>query len=574
MAMKFTNNATTTLASNITSSATSLTVSASSGSLFPTLSGSDYFYCTLANTSGAIEIVKVTARSTDTFTITRGQDGTSGQAWNSGDKVELRLVAASLNDIPKLDEANTFTALQTLSVDATINGATIGSGGGNFANNFVAGNGSLGSNTTGTDNSAFGYNALSANTTGQDNSSVGFRSLYTNTTGAYNTAIGSQALRLNTTASNNTAVGYQAGYSNTTGTGQAIFGYQSGYLTTGNGNTLLGNSAGYYVTSGVNNTYVGNNAGSNIAASTGQSNTGISGGALVNNTTGSNNTAVGYQAGYNNKTGFYNTFIGHSAGYYSTAGDNVFVGQDAGFSVTTGNYNTFIGRSTYGAGQNVTTGSKNTIIGGYNGNQGGLDIRTASNYIVLSDGDGNPRITCAGAYVGIGSTAPGGTSQNGVIFQPSGWGTNKTYTSVIGASSSNGEFAYELFSSSLSQSQFYVGYGGTVYARSTSITGLSDITEKENIKPLETGLSEILALQPRRFDWKNGSKQNVAGFIAQEVELILPDLIEDYILNKETSETKKGLKMGDMMPTLVKAIQELKTIVDAQAARIATLESR
>jgi hypothetical protein len=39
----------------------------------------------------------------------------------------------------------------------------------------------------------------------------------------------------------------------------------------------------------------------------------------------------------------------------------------------------------------MTTGSKNTILGSYNGNYGGLDIRTASNRIVLSDGDGNPR---------------------------------------------------------------------------------------------------------------------------------------------------------------------------------------
>ena len=39
----------------------------------------------------------------------------------------------------------------------------------------------------------------------------------------------------------------------------------------------------------------------------------------------------------------------------------------------------------------MTTGSKNTILGNYTGNQGGLDIRTANNYIVLSDGDGNPR---------------------------------------------------------------------------------------------------------------------------------------------------------------------------------------
>jgi hypothetical protein len=115
MVMKFTNNATSTLASGINSSVTSLTVAAGNGALFPTLV-SDYFYCTLSNTAGAIEIVKVTARSTDTFTIVRGQDNTTATSWLTGDKVELRLVAASLNDFPKLDEINTFTLLQTMSV--------------------------------------------------------------------------------------------------------------------------------------------------------------------------------------------------------------------------------------------------------------------------------------------------------------------------------------------------------------------------------------------------------------------------------------------------------------------------
>ena len=109
MVMKFTNNATSTLASAITNVATSLTVSSGGGALFPTLGAGDYFYCTLANSSGTIEIVKVTARSTDVFTITRAQDNTTGSAFSIGDKVELRLVAASLNDLPKLDEANTFT---------------------------------------------------------------------------------------------------------------------------------------------------------------------------------------------------------------------------------------------------------------------------------------------------------------------------------------------------------------------------------------------------------------------------------------------------------------------------------
>ena len=36
----------------------------------------------------------------------------------------------------------------------------------------------------------------------------------------------------------------------------------------------------------------------------------------------------------------------------------------------------------------------NTLLGSYNGNQGGLDIRTSSNNIVLSDGDGKPQLKC------------------------------------------------------------------------------------------------------------------------------------------------------------------------------------
>jgi len=140
MVMKFTNNATSTLASGINSSVTSLSVASGQGALFPTLGGSDYFYCTLANAAGTVEIVKVTARSTDTFTIVRGQDNTTAATWLSGDRVELRLVAASLNDIPKLDEANTFTTAPTFSTALTV--ASGGTGAGTFtANNVLLGNG-------------------------------------------------------------------------------------------------------------------------------------------------------------------------------------------------------------------------------------------------------------------------------------------------------------------------------------------------------------------------------------------------------------------------------------------------
>jgi hypothetical protein len=109
MAILVTNNASSTLAAGITSSDTSLTVSTGGGALFPTTSATDYFYATLVNSSNVNEIVKVTARSTDTFTIVRAQDGTAAIAFLAGDKVDLRVTAAVLNDKASLTAPNLFT---------------------------------------------------------------------------------------------------------------------------------------------------------------------------------------------------------------------------------------------------------------------------------------------------------------------------------------------------------------------------------------------------------------------------------------------------------------------------------
>jgi hypothetical protein len=108
--------------------------------------------------------------------------------------------------------------------------------------------------------------------------------------------------------------------------------------------------------------------------------------------------------------------------------------------------------------------------------------------------------------------------------------------------------------------EFYVSNAGVISATSTSITSLSDERLKENIKDLETGLDEVMALKPRRFDWKDRKEKNVAGFIAQEVEPVLPDLIGDYM--HDDLDDAKSVKMGDMIPTLVKAIQELKAEIE------------
>lgn len=96
------NNAYSTLASGITNVATSLTVATGHGARFPavTTASTNYFYATLIDTSNNLEVVKVTNVSTDTFTITRAQDGTTALAYSAGDRIELRVTAALLSELP------------------------------------------------------------------------------------------------------------------------------------------------------------------------------------------------------------------------------------------------------------------------------------------------------------------------------------------------------------------------------------------------------------------------------------------------------------------------------------------
>ena len=278
-------------------------------------------------------------------------------------------------------------AFTTLTTTGTINLITVGRGLGAIATNTAVGASALAANTSGNNNTSVGDRALTATTTAAANTAIGTVSGSALTTGGENTSVGAGSLQTNTTGTRNTAIGR----------------FALVLATTSNDNTAVGAYSTYNNTTGAFNTALGS-------------------GSLQSNTTASNNTAVGYQAGYSNQTGAGNffagyragytgtacsnsVFIGYEAGYTTTANGNTFVGRIAGQGVTTGNQNAFFG---FNSGYLITEGAKNTIIGGYSGNQGSLDIRTASNYIVLSDGDGNPR----GVFDSSGNFLVGTTTGN------------------------------------------------------------------------------------------------------------------------------------------------------------------
>ena len=177
---------------------------------------------------------------------------------------------------------------------------------------------------------------------------------------------------------------------------------------------------------------------------------------------------------------------------------------------------------------------------------------------ILSDGD-----VCIGKPSNDINTA-------GWHVISSGTYTGTVYSGITGSTAST---TYHLRDTTNNAWKFYVENSGTVKATVTSIAGLSDERLKENIKDLETGLTEVMSLKPRRFDWKEGegsNKKNVAGFVAQEVETVLPDVIEGFM--HDDLDDAKSVRMGDMLPTLVKAIQEQQTLIETLTARIETLE--
>jgi hypothetical protein len=135
------------------------------------------------------------------------------------------------------------------------------------------------------------------------------------------------------------------------------------------------------------------------------------------------------------------------------------------------------------------------------------------------------------------------------------------------------------FGATASTSQVYVTFAynsgangnGTITgagAGQAQFTANSDIRLKENIVDLSPQLANIMALRPVEFDYKL-EKAHQIGFIAQEVNEIYPDLVGE---TKDGYLTLSGLDRN--AARLIKAIQELKALVDAQAVRIAALEAK
>ena len=348
-----------------------------------------------------------------------------------------------------------------------------------------------------------------------------------------------------------------------TNTGSANTGY-AGYFS----NTDTSSDENYGVTGIVNSTNYYSVGVYGIANSTTGQATGVWGvtnstglsaatAGTANATTGTAIGVYGSSASTGASMGVYGNMSASSntgyAGYFTNTGTGANYGVYASTSSTTGYAGYFNGLAKIngsGAG-NINLFINGRIQTGDGSDSGGMWVDSANSMFM-------------GAY-----------SSNVMGFYNNGWtGLVQTSTGSVGIGTTSPAYTLDVLSTSTNIAHF-AGSHSTSCTLSTGgvIACSSDARLKKDVMTMTNALDDVMRLRPVAFRW-NTEEESMAlkhGFIAQEVETVMPDLV-----GMDKGSGYKTLSMVEMVPYLVGAIKDLKAVngatIKQQQAEIVALQ--
>ncbi|MEO7171496.1 tail fiber domain-containing protein [Flavobacterium sp.] len=410
-------------------------------------------------------------------------------------------------------------------------------------------------NQIGRYNCALGQKALEGNTVGYGNVALGRRSLETNTTGCNNVAVGYGAL-LSNNNSNNIAIGNSTPRNFTVGGNFNVFvGDQTAiHLTTGNFNTFIGSliDVNATVTNPLDPNTVGVNTNNTIILADGQglqrllfTNRGFGGIGLGNNVKPQNTFEIRALAGSPTQAGF------------AASGLRLSSLPNTNFNTTPPSTNRRV-LSVNGSGDVILV---DDTIGGGTSN---LSNSCANDYFLTkSDNTPDHNLICSQVY-DQWNGSPIMLSRSCVYV---GWGTSSgipannyttfptPYTLVSGLNPAGGRLKLQV--------------NGNLKANGLWIT--SDSNFKTEIGPLDKPLDRVLALEGHHYEWdiaNNNVEMNFdeaihTGFIAQELEKVIPHLVIDQEMINDKGEkiVRKSVNYIELIPYLVEAIKAQNVMI-------------
>ena len=554
MGLLFKNNAETTLSSGINNSTTTIPVA--SAAVFPTPNANNKFFATLDDGSN-VEVVLVTAISSNDLTVVRAQDNTSAAAFGSGTKIELRLTAkvletgtTSLSDL----DGDTKIQVEESSDEDKIRFDTAGT---ERMTIFETGDVSIGPN---------GSNPFGISYTGTDfaiSEATGTASIQLDGGNAarIDLGVGGTALfRVYTDTSNYTEFKRTTDHPiifNTNNT--EILRILSTELKLASGKKLVGGASNvdFTIQSEHRTEIIGANKGTVILKDQGTAY------ALFERPTGTSDFDI-----QNPISDGDITFVGNDGGTTITAltldmsnsGDAVFRRQitcreaiyinTADNSATTGylydDSGDFVLRS--------FTQDKDIV---FKGNDGGsiitplrIDMSTGGRAIFNSD---LIALDTVGQYLQMAGT--GGTY----------WAIGSTGGSNPPSTAST-TLAFHHYDGSNWNNEVEFDSGGNIVADG-NITAYSDERLKDNIKTLEDGLAKVNQL--RGVSYNKDNKKGI-GVIAQEVEKVFPEVV----ITGKTEDKFKSVDYGRLTAVLIEAVKEQQKQIQTLTTKVEELEAK
>ena len=215
-------------------------------------------------------------------------------------------------------------------------------------------------------------------------------------------------------------------------------------------------------------------------------------------------------------------------------------------TTASGNYSTSKGSGTTANGTSSYAGGTNSVANGTNSfahfNSNGT-LGAYSNYSAILGGeDHNIQETCtsSGIFCGSGNTL----------------GTDILRSVVIGGTGINATISDTVFVPDLVINGLLGVTDLQTNGEGLLIDGASDIKYKKNILKIDSSLEKILKLNPVSFEWKKDiklRKGRVYGLIAQEVNLIIPNVVR----NRAKGNGSLTIEYKELIPLIISAIKEL-----------------
>lgn len=141
-------------------------------------------------------------------------------------------------------------------------------------------------------------------------------------------------------------------------------------------------------------------------------------------------------------------------------------------------------------------------------------------------------------------------------------------------------FSDSLYVASGASTGFAGTFNGSVLA--SGYFTFPDARLKRDIRPLPQALERLMRLQPKTYSYAgvasglSTQRSEEMGLLAQEVEMVLPQLVKQTALKDGSGEPVgeyKAVDYASLIPVLVKGMQEQQELIQAQQARLLQLEA-